>query len=190
MRARFQPTSRRILLAALAVVAALALAACGQESHPTTGDTEGAYVDAGPITYQVQLSTQLNPYEVESRQWLNGATAPPPRPDQEWFAIFLWAKNQSPSPARTASTFDIIDTQGDRYFPVPVNPAVNPFVWTPQVLSHGETEPVPNSVASFSPPQGQLILFKIPTTVYSNRPLTLQIFAPGQEHPSSISLDL
>lgn len=190
MSAPFKLTSRRFLPVALGLCASLVLAACGQQSHPTSGDTEGAYVDAGPITYQVQLSTQLNPYELESRQWLNGEMAPPPRPDQEWFAIFLWAKNQSPTPARTASTFDIIDTQGNRYFPIPMNPAVNPFVWVPQVLRQGEIEPLPNSAASFAPPQGGLILFKLPATVYSNRPLTLQIFAPGQARPSSISLDL
>ena len=37
---------------------------------------------------------------------------------------------------------------------------------------------------------GRLLLFKLPTAVYSNRPLTLQIHAPGQTSPSTISLDL
>jgi hypothetical protein len=35
-----------------------------------------------------------------------------------------------------------------------------------------------------------MLLFKLPTQVYSTRPLTLQIHAPGESSPSSISLDL
>ncbi len=190
MRAPIVVTARRLLAVAFAVPAALGLAACGQQSHPTSGDGEGVYVDAGPITYQVQLSTQLNQYSIEDKQWLNGESATPPKPDEEWFGVFLWARNQSASPAPTSNTFDIIDTVGHRYYPIPINPQVNPFVWTSQTLQHGATEPAPNTAASFAPPQGQLLLFKLPTTVYSNRPLTLEIYPPGESHPSSISLDL
>jgi hypothetical protein len=35
-----------------------------------------------------------------------------------------------------------------------------------------------------------LLLFKLPTSIFSNRPLTLEINAPGESTPSSVSLDL
>src|SRR3954447_1474176 len=101
---------------------ALGLAACGRESHPESADANnnGGYVDAGPITYQLQVSRQLNPYATEDRQYLMGLPTgtPAPKPDELWYGVFLWAKNQGSDPAKTADSFDIIDTQGNKYFPV------------------------------------------------------------------------
>jgi hypothetical protein len=173
----------------LALPAAVGLSACGQLSHPTEADGEGVYVDAGPITYQVQISRELNPYATEDRQYLNGVSAATPKPDQEWFAIFLWAKNQSHGTATTSDRFDIVDTEGTRYYPVQINPQVNPFVWTSQTLKHGGTEPAPDSPGWFSSTQGLEVLFKLSNSVYSNRPLTLEIY-PQNGKPSTVSLDL
>jgi len=182
-------TLRRLALLALALPAALGLGACGQLSHPTAADGEGVYVDAGPITYQVQISRQLNPYSTEDREYLTGESAPPPKPDEEWFAIFLWAKNQSHSNATTSDRFAIVDTEGTHYYPVPINTHVNPFAWTSQTLGHGGTEPSPDSPGWFSATQGLELLFKLNNSVYSNRPLTLQIY-PQNGKPSTVSLDL
>jgi len=181
----------RILLCGVSL--ALPLAACGhKQAHPHAGDSEGVYVDAGPVTYQVQLSRELSPYNVEDQQYLRGLPSGTlgPRPDEEWFAIFLWAKNQSRSPATTASSFDIVDTQGTKYVPLAINPTVNPFAWTPQSLKPLGTEPSPDSVAAFGPTQGSELLFKINTSAYSNRPLTLEIRGPAQQLWGSITLDL
>jgi len=179
-----------MLLAALALGAGLS--ACGhKEAHPTSADTEGPYVDAGPISYQVQLSRQLNPFAIEDRTYLTGVASPRPRPDEMWFAVFMWAKNGTNRVATTTDSFDIVDTQGTKYYPVPINPAINPFAWTAQTLRPLGTEPVPDSIAYFGPTQGGELLFKLNTAVYSNRPLTLQIYAPGQQaEPSTVSLDL
>ncbi len=169
---------------------ALALGACGQLSHPTSVDSEGEYVDAGPITYQVQISRELNPYAIEDKEYLNGASSTKLAPDQLWFGVFLWAKNQTKSNASTSDSFDIVDTQGTKYYPVPIDPHVNPFAWTPQILPPGATQPNPDAAAAFGPTQGQLLLFRLNNSVYSNRPLTLQIYAAGSLKPSSVSLDL
>ena len=59
-----------------------------------------------------------------------------------------------------------------------------------QTLKPLGTEPEPDSTAYFGPTQGGEVLFKLNNSVYSNRPLTLQIFAPGQSRPSLVSLDL
>ena len=51
----------------------LALGACGhKEAHPHFADNEGVYVDAGPLTYQVQLSRELNPSNIEDQRYLSG----------------------------------------------------------------------------------------------------------------------
>jgi hypothetical protein len=184
------PLRRTALLAAAAALC-LGLAACGhKESHPTTADTEGQYVDAGPLAYQVQISRQLNPYSLEDHAYLAGVTAPQPTSTQLWFAVFMWAKNQTHENAPTATNFDIVDTQGNRYRPVAINPQANPFAWTGQTLRPLGTEPAPDSPASWGPTQGGELLFKLNASIFSNRPLTLEIYAPGESKPSSVSLDL
>ncbi len=150
----------------------------------------GFYVDAGKITYQVQISRVLNPYSTEDKSYLAGVSSAPPAPSELWFAVFLWAKNQSGSTATTANTFTITDSQGTTYYPLQINPAVNQLVWTPTALPPGATEPAPDSLASLSATQGAELLFKISDSAYSNRPLTLNIYAPGQATPSQVSLDL
>lgn len=182
---------RRLWILAGTFGAALGVAACGNEpAHPTVADNEGFYVDAGPITYQVQLSRQLNPYTLEDSEYLKGVTAAPPKPDEEWFAIFLWAKNQTHSSQTTSDSFDIVDTQGNKYYPIAINAQVNPFAWTAQTLMPSGTEPAPDSPASFGPTQGQEVLFKLNSIANDNRPLTLEIHAAGQATPSTVALDL
>jgi hypothetical protein len=174
---------------------ALAIGACGhKEAHPHYADTEGVYVDAGPITYQVQLSRELNPYNLQDQTYLRGlprGTTPPNR-DQEWFAIFLWATNQSGKTATTAdpTAFDIIDTQGTIYQPLLLDPIANPFAWIARVLRPGGTQPAPESIASYGPTQGALLLFKINASAYANRPLLLRIHGPGNQIWATVSLDL
>lgn len=182
---RLRPIS--IIAAAATLVG---VAACGQEAHPTVADNEGFYVDAGPITYQVQLSRELNPSNAEDKPYLNGVTAPAPAPNEEWFAIFLRAKNQTKSSATTTDSFVLVDTQGNRYYPVQLNPTFDAFAWTPQTLTPSATEPAPDTPASFGPTQGGEVLFKINTSAYANRPLTLEIHASGQATPSTVSIDL
>jgi hypothetical protein len=175
-----------------AALLALGLGACGQQAYPATADANnnGGYVQAGAITYQLQVSRELNPYDVEDRAYLSGVTATAPTPSEEWYAVFLWAKNQSHAPASTSNSFDIVDTEGNHYYPVAINPQLNPYAWTSQTLQPLGTEPVPGSTAFFGPTQGNEVLFKINVTAYANRPVTLEIHVPGQAQVSTISLDL
>jgi hypothetical protein len=191
------PALRRRAALAAAALLALGLTACGhKESHPTFADNEGVYVDAGPLTYQVQISRELNPLNVEDKEYLAGVTAPATRPSEMWFAVFVWAKNNTDASHTTAGTdsFDIVDTELHHYYPVAINPSDNPYAWNPQTLKPLNTYPVPDSTAYFGPTQGAELLFKLPisgeTAVFANRPLALEIHVPGQEKASRISLDL
>ncbi len=180
-----------ILLSVLLLV--LGLAGCGQTGPTHFADTEGVYVDAGPITYQVQLSRELNPYDIEDRGYLAGlptGTAQP-APNEEWFAIFLWGKNQTRHAQTTTGAFDLVDTQGNMYSPVAITPSANPYAWTSQTLLPASTEPMPGTTASFGPTQGAELLFKIKTSVYSNRPILLQIRSPSRQQVwGTVSIDL
>jgi hypothetical protein len=149
------------------------------------------YFWTGPITYQVQISRQLNPFDTYDVQYLSGVQGAQDIGSQQfWYGVFLWAKNQSGHIAQTADKFEIVDSSGDVYTPTQLNASVNPYAWTQQELSPNQIEPLADSAASDSSPGGGLILFKLNQSVYSNRPLTLKIFAPGAKKASSVSLDL
>jgi hypothetical protein len=184
---------RRFWILICLVAASMGLSACGKEAHPTAADADndGLYVDAGNVTYQLQISRELNQYSVEDSQYIKGLPAgtPQPTPDQLWYGVFLWAKNQTNEPQRVTDHFDIVDTQGNVYTPIDVNPALNPYAWRPMDLLPSYTEPALNTTMSEGPTQGGLLLFKLNESVYSNRPLTLRIH-PQSGESASISLDL
>jgi hypothetical protein len=185
---------RRYWIFACVLALAVGLSACGRKAHPTVADADnnGFYVDAGQVTYQLEVSRQLNQYSTEDSQYLAGLPAGTvkTKPDELWYGVFLWAKNQSNTSQVTARNFEIVDTQGNKYFPVALNPALNPYAWKSMTLAPSSTEPGLDTTANTGPTQGALLLFKLNTAVYSNRPLTLQIDPPGAGQPSTISLDL
>src|SRR5262249_14735081 len=101
-------SARRGLILGLALAVGVGLSACG----PTSEENDGVYVDAGPITYQLQVSRQLNQYAVEDRQYLAGLPTGEGHltPSELWFGVFLWAKNQTDQYHPTSDNFKISDT--------------------------------------------------------------------------------
>jgi hypothetical protein len=187
---------RRLATAASTLLIAVGAAGCdtgNRLDHPHIADNEGFYVDGGPITYQVQLTRELNPNDTtEDAEYLTGLPAgiPNPKPDEEWFAVFLWAKNQSRQTATTAGNFDIVDTEGNVYRAVALSTTANPYAWTPTALRPGDVQPAPNTTASEGPTQGEELLFKLNTSVYADRPLTLEIRDDTGTVVATTSLDL
>lgn len=181
---------RRLLTAAVLLSASGLAAACGvHHSNAADANNIGAYVEAGPVTYQLQVSRELNQYGSEDSGYLAGL----PRRDarlrasQFWYGIFLWAKNRNNQPQRTTASFDVVDTQGNVYHPIFFN---NPYVWTSQMLRPGAVQPNPDTTPGYGPTQGGLLLFKFNTSVYSNRPLRLEIRGNTGKVWATISLDL
>jgi hypothetical protein len=168
-------------------------AGCGATKHPldATADNNGFYVTLDGLHYQLQVSRELNRFATEDHQYLAGLPTgvAAPAQGQIWYGVFLRAVNTTKTPLQTSDTFDIIDTEGNKYYPVALNPSVNQYAWTARTLPPLGTEPAPDTTAFFGPTQGSLVLFKLSTTVYSNRPLTLEIHGAGSR-PASISLDL
>lgn len=204
---------RRLLAPALALAAALGASGCATSSYDTAHQTarqraqgelvghevadnnnDGTYVSAGPITYQLEISRVLNPWGAEDRQYFLGLPKGTPKyrikPDQLWYGVFLWAKNQHHAAHWTSDKFEITDTLGTIFRPVRLNPAVNLFAWTSRKLVYGQTEPSQDSVAAQFFTGGKLVLFKLNDSIYSNRPLTLYILSPAGKRIGEISLDL
>jgi hypothetical protein len=185
--------SRRLAAFAVLLASAGGLTACGnKQDRITNGETEGAYVDVGPLKYQVQISRQLNPTGVEDRSYFRGLSANDLQlpPDQTYFGVFMRVENQSGKPALTASDFTIEDTQHNEFKPLAIS-AVNPLGYHPQVLGDEHHLPDPDSVQAFSPAQGGLLLFKLPNASLDNRPLELIIKSPGAvQQTGTVNLDV
>jgi len=179
---------RRLALSTIAA-SALALAACGEETTHHA-HSEGVYVTAGELQYQVQISRQLNPYSAEDQAYLVGL----PRGErlgrgEEWFGVFLRAWNRTDEPQQTARTSYITDTIGRRFDPIPLNGRENVTIFRSWELKPGDQLPVPGSPARELNTQGGLILFKIPNRSFQFRPLTLHIVPPSGE-PGEVTLDI
>jgi len=186
---------RAPLLTAFALLVALLLAACGGGKQPTAhGESEGAYVQAGPLIYQVQMSRELNPANVEDIEYLEGLPASTPRlaGDEEWFGVWVRVQNATDATHPSAADFKIVDTTGAEYEPIQL-PANNPFAYQSVPVTNDGFVPVdpdPNSAAGSGPINGEMLLFKLRTDVYANRPLELEITPPDGGEPSSVVLDL
>lgn len=183
------------LLTGAALLAALALAACGGQHQPTThGEGEGAYVQAGPLIYQVQMSRELNPQNVEDREYLDGLPAgtADPAGDEEWFGVWLRVENDGDDAQPASGEFKIVDTLGTEYEPFAL-PASNVYSYQERDVEGQDGQPLlpdPDSGAGSGPIQGSLLLFKLNTSVYANRPIELEITPPGGGEPSTVDLDL
>jgi hypothetical protein len=182
---------RKFLL--LAFVAVL-FAGCGNkgEEH-IEAETEGVYLTAGGLTYQVQISRFLNPGTIDDFQNLMGLPEGIPRelpPGEIWFGIWMRVKNYSDETLTPTTNFTVVDTQENEYRPIPLDVTRNPFVYEPVPLRHAELIPIPNSANQSGPIQGSLILFRLKTDSLQNRPLKLMIEASPDEEPRIVDLDL
>jgi hypothetical protein len=177
---------RKLLLVATAVLAVLALGACG-DSHTkvTTGTYAGVgganapYLDVGPLSYEVQISRQLNPSDTEDASYLEGLTPAQRRllPGQEWFAVFMQVYNHTGRALPAATSLTITDTQNNAYTPI-LPDQTNPFAYRAGLVPAESQLPVPQSVPSFGPTQGSLVLYKIQVTSLDNRPFEFKIVDP------------
>ena len=123
---------------------------------------------AGKVTYQVQITRALNPWSTEDREYLFGVPSSEInlQPDQLWFGVFLWAKDQTHQAVQTTDKFTIVDSAGDVYHPIPLNPVTNPYAWNSEMLEPGDTVFVPEKLIYIS----SLQYAKDITAIVANRP--------------------
>ena len=90
---------RRPLVLIAVLLAGLALNACGKADEPASeGETEAVYLDLDGLQYQVQISRQLNPYDVEDSYYVRGQNEPAPARDDTWFGVFVRVYNPTDTP--------------------------------------------------------------------------------------------
>jgi hypothetical protein len=190
---------RKSPLAVLALLALLALGGCG-DSHTrvSTGTYAGEsgknapYLNVGPLVYEVQLSRELNPANIEDAAYLKGLTPAESRlaPGQEWFAVFLQVYNQTSAPLPAATSVTVTDTQNNVYTPLVPN-ATNEFAYRGGLVPAKGELPLPESVASSGATGGAVLLYKIQVVSLDNRPLELKIVDPNDaSQTASAELDV
>jgi hypothetical protein len=180
---------RRSLLVLIAA-AGLAAAGCGTPDTRTTAETEGLYVDVGPLSYQVQISRYLNPGDTEDKAYLAGlpaGTAQAGKGDV-WFGVFMRVKNYSDKTQTPASDFTIEDTEGNKFEPTGLDLKENAYAYRPAPLGPSQWLPNPQTTPGINPIAGELILFRLKTADLQNRPLELHIGQGANE--AIVSLDL
>ncbi|MCW3004256.1 MAG: hypothetical protein JWQ20_3554 [Conexibacter sp.] len=187
------PLRRLAATTAVVLTAATSLAACGGGTEePRHAATEGVYVNTGDLKYQVQISRQLTPGDFEDRDYLVGlpATDRTLGRGEEWFAVFVRVFNHTKAPHPSARQFVIRDTTGREFRPVGVDTAVNRVAYRPVIVGSGDQIPVPGSLARENLTQGGMLLFKVPSASYANRPLELHIAPPEGGPEATVDLDV
>jgi hypothetical protein len=181
---------RKLTIALPALLAVLALSACG-DSHTrvTTGTYAGEsganapYLNVGPLVYEVQLSRELNPANSEDASYLQGLTPEQRKlePGQEWFAVFMQVYNNTNQQHPAATSMTITDTQENSYTPIAPG-EVNQFAYRAGMVAPKNQIPLPGTVADDDPAEGLVMLYKIQIVSLDNRPLELKIVNP--ENPA------
>ena len=190
--ANIRRAMRRPLLLLAVLLAGLTLTACGNADEPTAeGETEAVYLELGGLQYQVQISRQLNPFDVEDRYYIQGAAGAetPLGRDDTWFGVFVRVYNDGDEVHEATADFEIHDTQDNVYKPVALDES-NAFRYQPTELPVSHMIPTPGSVAFNSPIRGSLLLFRVKLASLENRPLELIISEPGSDEHAQVPLDV
>ena len=194
---------RALIVSLLGLALAVSFAACGnKEETVVEAENEGIYIDVSGLTYQVQVSRELNPRDIEDQAYLKGLPpgTPPLRANESYFAVFLKVWNEGSDPARAAEEFRVVDTQYTEGMPceaskgcfesVALDTNTNQFAYTPTQIDPGETYPPASSTAYEGVIAGSALIFRIPYASYDNRPLDLLVKSAASATEGSVRLDL
>ena len=179
---------RRLVVLAVALLA-LAGAGCGSdEGVQTTAETEGLYLDINGLKYQIEMSRYMNANDVEDSQYLIGLPEGTAQPgaDETWFGVWVRVQNEGDKTLPSADTWEIHDTQGNVFRPIPIDTDINPFAFQKGIdVPPATVLPLSSSAAGQGPIQGSLLLFKLKTESLQNRPLELH-FSNGAQGQTGI----
>ncbi len=173
--------SRRLVVALAALLLSGGLSACGKhvaEDAPVkTAETEGIYLDVSDLKYQVQVSRQLNPDDIQDKAYLTGIPADQVKlkPDEVWFGVLLRVQNETGEALQPSADIEIEDTQDEVFKPLGLEPANLYAYRSEESIPARETYPVLDSPGYDTPSRGALLLFKLTLTALNNRPLELKI---------------
>ena len=180
-------SARRLWILVCALALAVGLAACGQEiAARRARENDGVYVDAGPITYQLQVSRELNQYAIEDRQYLAGLPAGDGTLDPPTSSGTACSCGPRTRPSQPAADRGHVRHRRHQRATTTTRsrstPSVNGYAWTPQTLPPiGDRARRRTRPRASGRPRAACCCSSCPTSVYSNRPLTLEIFAAERQ---------
>jgi hypothetical protein len=174
---------------------ALTAAGCGDNPRENDASREGLPERVGEIDYNVYITRELNLRDVEDSGYYKGPEA---GKGFALYGVFMTACNPTEDAdtpnVPTASDFTVVDTQGNRFKPLPMADD-NVFAYRPTSLKHKACVPKDGSLAASAPTNGSLLIFKLPLDALENRPLDLEIVSPpdpetGKGETGRIELDV
>jgi len=166
----------RRLIVMVALAALLIATATGCSKKRVLPAREGLGVDVGGLTYTVFITRELNPRDVEDRDYIPPTDA---GTGFAWFGVFLQVCNsENGTPKTPTNDLRIVDTQGNTYTPTALPPTAV-FAYRPVQLDAKRCIPAPGSAAFSGPTAGSLVVFKLPIAGIENRPLDLEIAPPA-----------
>jgi hypothetical protein len=183
---------RRLLTVSAVSLASMGgLAACGAEHEVKHGETEGVMVETGHLKYQVQISRILNPADWEDRDYLKGLPAGSRLGNgEDWFGVFIRVFNETGQPHPSASQFVMRDTTGKEFRPVQIDTNANPVAFRSATVAGKSQLPLPNSLGQINTTQGGLLLYKVPSGSFQNRPLVWHVKDPASSDEAEVTLDI
>ena len=129
-----------------------------------SAENEGLYLDLGELKYQVQISRQLNPDDIQDRSTCIGVPAAERRaePDEVWFGVFLQVENEADEPLQPSGDIEIVDTQEDVFKPLALDDDERLRLPLDRAdPRRARSLPLPDTPAYDTPIQGSLLLFKL-----------------------------
>ena len=177
MPRRMTPRRPKAALLAAFLAALVALTGCENTREKDAG-REGLPEEIGHLEYNVYITRELNPQDVEDRGYYQGPEAPP---GFALYGVFLQTCNPNEDVNAphwlAASRFEVEDTQGNKFTPEPMKQD-NIWAYRARPLKQNACIPKEGTLASVGPTNGSLLVFKIPLQSLENRPLNLLITSP------------
>lgn len=179
MRRRMEPRRHFLVLAVCLLAALTGFTGC-ENTRENNAGREGAPENIGHIDYNVYITRELNLRDEEDKGYYQGREAPP---GYALYGVFVQACNPNEKVSAPhwlpSSNFEIEDTQGNTYRPLPM-PTNNIFAYRARPLKQNACIPKAGSLASSGPTNGSLLIFQLPLKALENRPLDLIITSPPQ----------
>lgn len=163
---------RRLAPLILLAAALYLLAGCGEEKELDV--PEGEPVEIGELSYNVRLTRFLTPADREDEAYLVGQPDSPA--GQAYLGVFLRIENEGDARARPSAKMYVKDTRDSTYQP---RESTSLYALDlDKVIGPGDHVPVPGTTAASGDAGGLMMLFLVPDSASTNRPLELVI--PGE----------
>jgi hypothetical protein len=183
-------TVTRTFLACLLLGVSVFAAGCfggeaGADKNPVS---EGIAVRLDGLDYNVYMTRELNVTDPEDKAYYQGPVEDPlcapgsaltvserqQKCPTNLYGVFISVCNVYGGTHMAASKFEIEDSQGNTYEPLPL-PQANLFAYRARPLAKKDCIPTKGSTADTAPIAGAVFVFRLPVQATENRPLEFRV---------------